>query len=254
MVLKLVSQFVFNYVSTSKKITLFAIFVTICAIQFITQSCGDLERVPPVSCESAEDCNCGTLILDTRDDKEYKTVWIGGKCWMQENLNVGEWTNDFYSIVADPNNDIIQKFCQSDSFGNCEDFGGFYIWSEATKVAEPQRGICPKGWHLPTKEDFIQLCESIDYNGKELVKINTNGTHFDGLLTGYKNDANGFPNTNLFYLIFWTSTPYSEHSDSLPAYCLFYSNLNSKLSVTSSVPVVPSNQNNLALCIRCLKD
>jgi len=67
-----------------------------------------------------------------------KTVEIGGQTWMAENMS-------------------YQPSSGRDWCYNCAKFGRLYDWSAALK-------LCPKGWHLPTREDWIVL---VDYAGGE---------------------------------------------------------------------------------------
>jgi uncharacterized protein (TIGR02145 family) len=75
---------------------------------------------------------------DARDGKTYKTVNIGGKVWMAENLNYqtasGSWC--YYG--------------NSDA-GNCAKYGGrLYDWNTA-------RSICPVGWHLSSRQEWDSM-------------------------------------------------------------------------------------------------
>ena len=87
----------------------------------------------------------GTL-QDVRDGKSYKTLLIGGKTWMAENLNFSKSTDG--SIVLD------STFCYDDIPANCEKYGRLYQEEDAIKA-------CPSGWRIPTDEEWAAMRNTV---------------------------------------------------------------------------------------------
>ena len=80
-----------------------------------------------------------TSLLDVRDSTRYRVVGVGNQHWMAENLRYG-------------------------SKGGY----GYYSWLQAMDIPEetnfdslkitlPHRGVCPEGWHLPSKAEWDTL-------------------------------------------------------------------------------------------------
>lgn len=79
-----------------------------------------------------------------------KTVVIGDRIWMTENMNVpveGSW-------------------CYNNDEANCKIYGRLYTWEAAQKV-------CPAGWHLPTGSEFEKLAKFVK-DSKKLRSKNYN--------------------------------------------------------------------------------
>jgi len=102
---------------------------------------------------------------DSRDGKIYRAVEIGTQTWMAENLN--------YEVKG--------SICYDDDPAYCAKYGRLYDWATAMKlpvkcnlgyctkqVGNPHRGICPEGWHLPSREEWQTL---IDFTGRNLEKL-----------------------------------------------------------------------------------
>jgi len=115
---------------------------------------------------------------DSRDNKKYRTVKIGTKTWMAENLinatDFSRYCDDdeancdscgsqcyggggFVGDVADE--DMCREYCMVYSSGccdndeaNCEKYGRVYTWYAAVNA-------CPAGWRLPTRDDWMDLVE-----------------------------------------------------------------------------------------------
>ncbi len=88
------------------------------------------------------DIEYGTL-KDSRDGKIYRTVKIGEQVWMAENLN----------FASDEENG--NSYCYDDIESYCDTYGRLYTYPAAAVA-------CPKDWHLPTNEEWLEL---IDYIG-----------------------------------------------------------------------------------------
>ncbi|WP_405328879.1 fibrobacter succinogenes major paralogous domain-containing protein [Fibrobacter sp.] len=125
----------------------------------------------PCKTDSADTCEYGSL-TDQRDGRTYKIVKIGDQWWMAENL-------DYESA---------DSYCYKDTASNCVKYGRLYTWAAAIDSvglfgkngkgcgdgikctpAEPVRGVCPSGWHLPSYGEWFALCSAVgDYPGRDL--------------------------------------------------------------------------------------
>lgn len=109
-------------------------------------ACTDAESDAPAEPAVESLVQEGTPFTDSRDNRVYKTVKVGERVWMAENMK-------FYD--ADKKGDFYGKsWCYGNVEENCETYGRLYHWSAATKA-------CPAGWHLPSKEEFMRLYEDV---------------------------------------------------------------------------------------------
>ena len=145
-----------------------------------------------------DDVVTGTM-TDSRDNKVYKTVTIGRQIWMAENLNYA-YTDVFYK--RDNYTSDSTSWCYDNDPANCAKYGRLYTWAAAMdslgkwskngkkcgyiascSPTYPVRGICPKGWHLPSKEEFGTLIMAVGDSS-------TNGTVLKST-DGWSNHGNG---------------------------------------------------------------
>jgi uncharacterized protein (TIGR02145 family)/prepilin-type N-terminal cleavage/methylation domain-containing protein len=94
----------------------------------------------------------------------YDVVEVGDQCWLDRNLNVGTMVS---GVTEQTDNDIIEKYCLSDTSSNCDDRGGIYQWDEVMGYVETEgaQGICPTGWHVPTDAEYDTLISYVGANG-----------------------------------------------------------------------------------------
>ncbi|MDR0518385.1 MAG: hypothetical protein LBH25_15235 [Fibromonadaceae bacterium] len=122
-------------------------------------------------------------LKDSRDGKTYKTVKIGNQTWMAENMNYEDKNSKCYDNKPE----------------NCKTYGRLYDWDEALTS-------CPKGWHLPTDNEWRDLFSAVDegylagVQSAEILKAksgwnnNNNGEDKVGFaaLPGGEGRSNGF--------------------------------------------------------------
>ena len=136
----------------------------------------------------------GSSFIDERDGLSYKVFKCEGLIWMAENLN--------YNLDRG-------AFCYNENKENCNKYGQLYTWKAAQQA-------CPKGWHLPSKEEWLQLARwGGGYHSEENEKEEGDASAayarlmdqqfigFGGQLGGRKNDTFQDVDQSGFY---WSST------------------------------------------------
>ena len=91
-----------------------------------------------------QQCNVKTVencFMDERDGQTYRTVKIGNKLWMAENLAYGIYTDTSLCPYYDKLNDCVK-------------YGGLYYWEKAMES-------CPFGWHLPDSTEWEELFKTV---------------------------------------------------------------------------------------------
>ncbi|MGK0317568.1 MAG: hypothetical protein ACI86M_003812 [Saprospiraceae bacterium] len=126
------------------------------------------------------------ILIDSRDNKSYKTVTIGTQTWMAENLNFGTMINSTTSTDNQTDNDIIEKYCYSNDGANCTTYGGLYQWDEMMQyvTTEGTQGVCPTGWHLPTDTEWKTLEMELGMTQSQADGTGNRGTDQSSQLAG----------------------------------------------------------------------
>ena len=181
-----------------------------------------------------------SYFIDSRDGKQYKAVTIGTQTWMAENLN--------YAYLQPTVELDSSSFCYDNDLENCKMYGRLYLWSAAmdsSGILENEdkgkgcsddaecgidgtvQGICPKGWHLPSKNEFDKLLDFVGENADEKLKAESgwadgkNGMDLYGFLAipagRYDSNDKKFYYFGR-YLYFWSSTEYNGEK----AYNMFF--------------------------------
>jgi len=190
-------------------------------------------------------------LTDTRDSKIYKTIVIGTQTWMAENLN--------YAIKGSACPDVRE---------GCSKYARLYTWGIAMDSAGtfssngkdcgnyvtcspiyPARGICPEGWHLPSKEEFEILFTTVGgaSTAGEMLKSasdwdGTDAFRFSGLPAGQRGSGGYYSGLGKF-ATFWTS---SEH-DRTGAYLM-------ELDEGHARAKVDATDKHMGFSVRCVKD
>ena len=161
---------------------------------------------------------------DSRDGQTYKTVKIGTQTWMAQNLNYKTEYSHCYKYTA----------------SNCAKYGRLYRWAAAMDSAGswsttgkgcgygktcspigPVRGVCPEGWHLPTKTEWEILFDAV--GGKSIAGMVLKSTFgwyncgncmddfsFSALPAGMEHDKGDAQEGFLAY--FWSSTEHGSRN------------------------------------------
>ena len=109
------------------------------------------------------------LVTDERDGDVYKTAKIGDQIWMAENMRIVDSTylmgceGNFSEDWSYPPDSILKKY------------GRYYAWLTVMQLSckfrdsiavigvqdsayhTPNQGLCPKGWHVPTMDEWQKL-------------------------------------------------------------------------------------------------
>lgn len=148
----------------------FATTLVIGLFFLIISSCKKKEETKPV-------LETGT-VTDI-DGRSYKTVKIGNKWWMAEDLRVTKYRDtSFIPLAPPPPFDTTWSNFTSGAFTNNTDVSGnvigvFYNYYAITDA----RGIAPLGWHIPTDQEWKELEQSLGMTSNDANNTGWRGSH-----------------------------------------------------------------------------
>lgn len=146
-----------------------------------------------VRCIRDSEKNTMGTVTDSRDGKKYKTVKIGNRTWMAENLNF----------------DTDESHCPEDG---CNTTGRLYTWDAAMSA-------CPENYYLPSDADWEELFETVGgkYAAAGMLKAKNGwrGNHgsidaygFSVFPSSFRGDGKIKKGND--FAFFWSSSEYGE--------------------------------------------
>ena len=126
----------------------------------------------------------------------YKTIRIGDRLWMAENLRATKYSN------GDPIPNVTDNaawaaldtpaYCwyqnNSEVYGTV--YGALYNWYAVDSLSNGNRSICPVGWHIPAEAEWTALTSALgelDVAGGQMKEAGT--THWSPPNTGATNSS-----------------------------------------------------------------
>jgi uncharacterized protein (TIGR02145 family) len=150
-------------------------FILIALFALLANSCKKEKNVSPVETSFVKDI----------DGNIYQTIKIGNQWWMAENLKVTRYNDSSQIMKIQPNGSSIapdtlwanKKTGAYCSFNNVKEniktYGLLYNWYSISD----SRKIAPKGWHIPSDEEWKALEMYLGMSANEVEKTSWRGSH-----------------------------------------------------------------------------
>jgi uncharacterized protein (TIGR02145 family) len=187
------------------------------------------------------------------DGNTYETVTIGEQTWLKQNLRSLHYADG--SLI-----DSVWVYDNNES--NAETWGRLYNWEAVMHGASPSngnpsgvQGVCPDGWHLPSKAEFQQLMEFVGIGGSAWKLKETNAAYWNN--PGQNTNESGFSarGAGLRDYIFYNYTSLKETTN-------FWSTTeqddnragNMRIYDQQGNAVIHNDQKLTGFSVRCVKD
>ncbi|MFD1258356.1 fibrobacter succinogenes major paralogous domain-containing protein [Mucilaginibacter terrae] len=196
--------------------------------------------------------------ITDHDGNIYHTIIIGKQVWMAENLKVTHYNNgcEIPQIKEDKawRELNIGAYCNyNNKKTNSAIYGNLYNWY----AVNDDRKLAPKGWHVPTQEEWNILIDYLGGNTTAGSKVKATGTKywevpnttstnqsgFNAIPGGNRNNNGMFENLG-FSASFWSST-----TEPKVDFAKNYSLISGITAIKADV-----DDRKCGLNVRCLKD
>ncbi len=154
------------------------------------------------------------VFVDDRDKQRYRWIKIGPHYWMQDNLNYLD--NQFESFTG------VDEYAPSYADGTIKNglyYKLYYVMNKeesSNDLASTVQGLCPVGWHIPSKAEYYEFVDYIGLNSASQLKVQSewnipgvNTLHFDAVPSGYGRNSKEFYNFGQ-QARFWLNTKTAE--------------------------------------------
>lgn len=138
--------------------------------------------------------HCGKALVADHEGNVYHTVKIGNQCWTKENMRAttspttgtylvvsgsftdfpttysgkqARWLNNDSATYAPKNFGLLYNWnAAMDTFNTTFSNNELIISTDSSKAVDlaidkPRRGICPKGWHVPSDTEWTIMAKSV---------------------------------------------------------------------------------------------
>jgi len=186
------------------------------------------------------------------DENVYRTVKIGNQVWMSENLATTKY-NDGSSLQRILGSEWYRTKdggynWYEEDIANKENFGAYYN----IYAIQDEKKLCPTGWRLPTREDWIELENFIGSEGAGKLKddtvvwecnsycpFNDNSSGFSAFPSGLLYSGNGTFQLQGWSAYYWMNS--SNYNDGVQLDC--------EVTDIRFISGEPDG-----LCVRCIRE
>ena len=127
---------------------------------------------------------CPTSTVSDYDGNIYNTIAIGNQCWMKENLRTTHYSDGTYIAVgSSASTTTAYRYSPNNTSSYVtQGLGYLYNWKAVRRNSNSSstnpsgvQGICPNGWHVPSRAEYLQL---ISYVGSQSSYICSNNSSY----------------------------------------------------------------------------